>query len=296
MNPVRSLPVVALLLTPVLSAPAQTRLPDPIAYSCYFCTDEEMEQVAIDQGAGEHYVYDVNRDPSFTGRSGIHGYRVSLEGSGASVVRFEPDAWLMRQYAALMRAYSPSQGAPVHKVGNVSLLPPDSHHGRASGPVYLWGHHTSALNPLHTRARETVERWIAANVDLDHLRADAEHGRVLQFWFQKGGMNPTLLRLMPPGGGHGYIDYAMDRATRRWTYHGAYSWWPVEERQDDFVGPLGHRQFEATRIQAMQMDAFVQRARWAGVVLHGQFNPLLTNYVDCRIEGGAPTCTIAQTR
>jgi hypothetical protein len=299
------------LTTPALSAigllvlctpsSAKTSIPppDPIAYSCYFCTDEEMEQVAIDQGEGQHYVYDANRNPTFYGSDGIFGYVVRIETGIATAARFEPEPWLKQQYSSIMRAsWSNPALAPIHTISNVTLLAPDSHHGRSATSPYLWGHHTSALNPLHPRARETLRRWIAENVDLPYLRADTEHGRVLQFAFQTGGRNPTLLRLYMPHNGLGHIDFYLDRANRRWEYLGARNGVGIEESAGDFVGPTGLRQFEysSTNNHEKVMAAFLERAQWAGVTVIGQFSARLWNYVDCEEKAGVPVCTIKHTK
>lgn len=291
---------LAALLPSAMTAHAQTPPPDPIAYSCYFCTDDEMEQVAIDQGVGEHYVYDANRESlSWPVGLGIHGYTVSVQAGAIRAARFEPEGWLKTQYVALMRASHYSAGHPTHRISNVALLAPDSPHGRSTVSSHLWGHHTSALHPLHVRARETVRRWIDANVDLQYMRADVEHGRVLQFAFQAGGLNPTLLRLDMAYNTLGQIYFYMDRATRRWEYLGAESSTStVEESVDDFPGPTGLRQFDfdsSTNDEGLK-EGFLQRAQWAGVPVQGSFSTRNWNYVDCSNASGSPACTIKQTR
>jgi len=177
-----------------------------------------MEEVAIDQGVGEHYIYDANQLHSRD--RGIFGHAASQQAGALGASRFEPAPWLKPQYISLIHAssYSPG-GVPMYTVRNVTLAP-DYHHGRSVISRLLWGHHTCALNPLHPRAREVMLRWIAANVDLPDLRADTQHGRVLQFAFQRGGSHPTRLRLNIDNA-HGHIDFYMDRATRRWEYLGA---------------------------------------------------------------------------
>ena len=299
MNHLRFSLILVALLSPCLPTQAQGRLPDPIAYSCYFCTDDEMEQVAIDQGVGEHYVYDANRGlPYFRDGEGMYGYTVSLQGGMIHAARFEPERWLKTQYAALMYVSQNQRGTPEHRISGVNLLAPDAPHGRSAVSSYLWGHHTSALHPLHARARQTLRRWIDANVDLEYMRADVEHGRVLQFAFQVGGLKPTLLQLTMSQSSRERIYFYMDRVTRQWEYLGAESAASIEESADDFPGPTGLRQFDLSHSNNDQsrMAGFLQRAQWAGVPVQGHFSERLWNYVDCTNVSGSPACTIKQTR
>lgn len=301
MNLLRLPLALAALLPPAVTAVtahAQTPPPDPIAYSCYFCTDDEMEQVAIDQGVGEHYVYDANRDmPYFDRGEGIFGYTVSLQGGVMRAERFEPERWLVTQYLRIIVASLRRPGGPAHSIRKVNLLAPDSNHGRSGVSEYLWGHHTSVLNPLHVRARETLRRWMEENVDLAYMRADVEHGRVLQFSFQAGGMNPTTLSLSIDGNaGGGSISYYMDRATRRWVYLGAEAWHAIEESAEDFSGPTGQRQFTFRSEDRLHAAAFLQRAQWAGVPVQGAISMGQANHVDCTNASGSPVCTIKPAR
>ncbi len=112
----------ALLLSPVLPLEAQGRLPDPIAYSCYFCTEEEMEQVAIDQGAGEHYVYDAREEWDSYRGEGIFGYIVTFDGGTATATRFTPESWVREQYGNMLRRYSFADGTTVYSISNVRLI------------------------------------------------------------------------------------------------------------------------------------------------------------------------------
>ena len=42
----------------------------------------------------------------------------------------------------------------------------------------------------------------------------------------------------------------------------------------------------------MEMAAFLERAKWAGVTVTGRFSERLWNYVDCVDASGVTTCTI----
>lgn len=112
-----------------------------------------MEQVAIDQGVGEHYIYDANQLHSRD--RGIFGHAASQQAGALGASRFEPAPWLKPQYISLIHAssYSPG-GVPMYTVRNVKLAP-DYHHGRSVISRLLWGHHPPGAPGGHGQAHMT---------------------------------------------------------------------------------------------------------------------------------------------
>lgn len=257
---------------------------DPVAYGCYFCTTDEMQRTAIQKGVGEHYVYDQSQNA-------LIGFRVVQQQAGLIATSFAPAGWIRTQFNAMMNAYDPDAAAFVHEVRDVALLPPGTAHARSD--AYLWGHHTSALHPLHVAARETARRFIEQRVQLDYLKADVEHGRLLRFESRQSDTPPIIVRLRMKDWLLGTIDYFHDRDSKRWEYLRAMDVRePIQESAEDFVGPTGRRTYFYSKYHYRIPDYFVQRAHLAGVRLRGETPPYNDLGIVCQIEAGEKVCTL----
>ena len=98
---------------------------DPIAYKCYYCTPAEMEDVALAQGVGRHYVYDA-------GNLNIMGFNVESAGNSLIATSFTAEDWVERQFKGMMGLYSGYDGSMEAYIENVDLLAPGSDHGRTN--------------------------------------------------------------------------------------------------------------------------------------------------------------------
>lgn len=113
---------------------------DPIAYKCYYCTPDEMEDVALAQGVGRHYVYDAQK-------LSIAGYEVTMADGILYADTFKTEDWVRNQFLGMMKLYSGSNGEMWTVIDDIRLLAPGTEHGKAYS--YLWGQNLSSLNPTH---------------------------------------------------------------------------------------------------------------------------------------------------
>lgn len=278
------LPAVLLSLPLMLPYAASAAAPDPIAYACYFCSAEEMQQKALQQGVGEHYIYDASI-------KFMVAFAVRNEGTGLTATEFAPAPWVQTQFNAMIRAYDATAGAFVHKLTDVRLLPPGGAHTRSD--AYLWGQHTTALNPVHPAARETARRYIEQKLSLPYLRADVEHGRLLRFESADSETPPIVARLAMGGTIIGTVDFFYDRDSGRWEYlRASDAREHIQETAEDFVGPSGRRTFFYSRYHDRLSDYFVERARLAGVRVVGKTPPYNDVGIVCEQHPSEKVCTI----
>lgn len=259
---------------------------DPIAYKCYYCTPEEKEDVALLQGVGQHYVYDV---------ATLHIVRVevSLRGGRLVAETFPAEDWVRKQFVGLVQLHGHhligSNLEPLGYFERVYLYAPGSDHARSG--TYLSSKHFSALHADHGEARRIGARYLEARPVFGFLDMVASGGRLLRLELNKDGDRPPVAVLGFAGGdlARFYFEYA----TRRWEYleanDGTY---PVQESVDDFVIDGQATTFKYRWLDSSQRDAFMERAAHAGVAMVGTLvrhndTTFICDRVEDRVE-----CTI----
>jgi hypothetical protein len=263
---------------------------DPIAYKCYYCTPDEMEAVALAQGVGQHYVYDAKKLT-------IVGYNVSQQGGELKAETFTPESWVEAQFLGLMNLYSPHDGAMYVSIGNVRLLAPGTEHGRSSR--YLWGQDLTALNPHHQAARELVLRYLDEHDKLAFLDTSASGGRLLRFQYMLDGAHPIVAGVRFYGSDDSAsTKYYFDHDTRGWRYIGSLfpqdsRYMLIQETREDFAPTEGRTTFKYKAGESTWSRAFIERATWASIAMHGelpgyramQFNCIrAADDIQCHIE------------
>lgn len=239
---------------------------DPIAYKCYYCTPDEMEDVALAQGVGRHYVYDAQKLT-------IVGYDVAELDGLLKAESFTAESWLQNQFLGMMNLYSPDHGQMEIFIGDVALLAPNTEHGRSSR--YIWPQYLTALNPLHKEARKTVHRYLADHKDLNFLDTSVSGGKLLKFHYAQIGDRPITAWLGFRHGEVGSAVYHFDHDSRSWNYQKSYlredrSLQPLQESREDFAPTEGRTTFQYRGSESALIQAFMDRAGWAGVPVHGQ--------------------------
>ena len=275
--------LLPLILPSALASAATSAAQDPIAYSCYFCTWDEMQDAAVARGTGEHFIYDSSRKY-------IVGFTVHDNDGTLNAVGFAPPVWIQTQFNAMINVHDAKARAFIHPVKNVSLLAPGP---QARSDVYLWGQHTSALHPRHEAAREIARRFIVQRARLDYLHADVEQGRLLRVMSVAGEEVPIVVRLEMSASSVGTVDFFYDHDNKRWEYLGARDVRePIQESADDFVGPTGRRTYFYSMYHDRMSDYFVQRAHLAGVTVRGETPPHNDLGIICEVQAGEKVCTL----
>jgi hypothetical protein len=118
---------------------------DPIAYKCYYCTPDEMEDVALAQGVGRHYVYDAQKLT-------IVGYDVDLRDGALKAESFVAEGWLQTQFLGMMSLYDPRDGEMRHFISDVALFAPILSMG---GGIVTFGAKTSQPSTRITHRPES---------------------------------------------------------------------------------------------------------------------------------------------
>lgn len=249
---------------------------DPIAYKCYYCTPDEMEDVALAQGVGRHYVYDAQKLT-------ILGFNVDTQNGLLVASSFEPEGWVKTQFLGMMSLYSTHDGEMVALVGPVALLAPGTEHGRSSR--YLWGQDLTALNHHHAKARESVRRYVTEHPDVAFLDTSMSDGKLLRFEYMLDGTRPIIASMSFAGQRESIAKYYFDHAARLWHYLGSYlpqnySHRAIQESWDDFAPTQGTTTFDYRYPESAWTKAFVERATWAGIPVHGD----LPSYKDTRFS------------
>ena len=239
---------------------------DPIAYKCYYCTPDEMEDVALAQGVGRHYVYDAQKLT-------IVGYDVDLRDGALKAESFVAEGWLQTQFLGMMSLYDPRDGEMRHFISDVALFAPNTEHGRRYR--HLWGQDLTALNPHHTQARESVRRYLSEHSELSFLDTTKSGGRLLKFHYAVNGDRPIVASMNFRGNESSYSYYYFDHDARRWSYlHSSlpqgYSLNPIQERRLDFAPSEGDTIFDYRAGDSPWTEAFIERATWAKIPVHGQ--------------------------
>lgn len=249
---------------------------DPIAYKCYYCTPDEMEGVALAQGVGRHYVYDAERLT-------IVGFDVFLMDEALKAESFVAESWVQNQFLGMMSLYDPLNGELEAMISDVALLAPNTEHGRSSR--YIWPQDLTALNPHHKDARERVRRYLADYKELAFLDTSMSGGRLLKFQYTQEGDRPIAAWMSFRHRNVGHAIYHFDHDTRSWNYHKSYlrengSFKPVQESREDFAPTQGRTTFQYRSSESELSRAFMDRAGWADVPVHGQ----LPSYGDVRFN------------
>lgn len=261
---------------------------DPIAYKCYYCTPDEMEDVALAQGTGRHYVYDASKMTIF-------GYDVTASDGLLEAHRFEAPDWVRSQFFGMMSLYNPTTGEMHAETPNVRLLAPDTEHGRSSR--YLWGQHLTALNPLHSTARRYIVRYLSEHDDLRFLDTAISGGPLLRFKYMVDDFHPILATVSFDSRNDSIATYYFDHDNRSWRYLSAYlpqdnSRKTVQESRDDFVSATGEATFAYRSGEHRWVDAFVERATWANIPVHGQLPSSGAVRFTCRRGGMEIQCYV----
>lgn len=260
---------------------------DPIAYKCYYCTPDEMEEVALAQGVGRHYVYDAQRLT-------IVGFDVFLRDEALKAESFVAESWLQNQFLGMMSLYDPRDGELEAMISDVALLAPNTEHGRSSR--YIWPQDLTALNPHHKQARETVRRYLVDHKELSFLDTSVSGGKLLKFHYAQAGDRP-IVAWMSFRHRDGNAIYHFDHDTRRWQYQKSHlpvsnSFQPVQETREDFAPNEGVEAFHYLSYQSELIRAFVDRAGWADVPIHGQLPSYGSVQFKCERAVNDIHCTI----
>jgi len=238
---------------------------DPIAYKCYYCTPDEMEEVALAQGVGRHYVYDAER-------LNIVGYTVSVQDGHLMAHAFAAESWVKSQFLGMMALYDPSSGEMFTGILDVALLAPGSEHGRNSR--YLWAQDLTSLNPRHHEARKTIRRFLGDQQNLNFLDTSVSGGKLLRFQYMLERKH-TITAILFFSGRNSSATYEFDHGSRQWRHAAGYA--PqqggerrVQENREDFAPIEGTNSFAFHSDQKPYAEAFIERAAWAGIPVHGQ--------------------------
>lgn len=286
--------VLSLLFLAALSAEADAAgVADPIAYSCYFCSDDEMRQIAIAQGEGVHYVYDFDNGY-------ITGYTVETATGVPIATRFDAEAWVQHQFASLARHYKAGKGVFTYRY-RLDLYAPGSDHGmRASDGQFIKGHHLSALHPQNAEALRTMVRYLERNGDFAFLDTSDSGGRLLQLDVIRTQGYPVAAVLGLGSSDSTEAVFHFDYASHSWVFVEAYDILfdtLIQHVAGDFVRsrqPYRNVYYDYGRDRRWFADAFVERAGWAGVPIIGTMPPpgnVAVSFI-CSDETGAPVCTI----
>lgn len=267
-----------------LPVQAQERPDDPVAFKCYMCTEEERMELALGKGVGEHYVYGGS-----IYATSLYGYQVTSQDGQLVAEYFRPAGWMRSQYETMMYGYKSDRNEVVIQYGTVGLHAPGSPHVRSNH--ILWGHHVSALNPVHAQARELGRRSVTARMN-SMLNADAEHGRLLRFDDPLGGDLPVIVRLNIMYS-LGYIEYYLDHDSRTWHYLGAGDFHHrIQETPEDFLAADGGpRTFRYPTFDDAE-PYLLERARWAGINVLGELPASGVPSIHCSRVAGQIQCTV----
>ncbi|HDS0924822.1 TPA: hypothetical protein QDZ10_003316 [Stenotrophomonas maltophilia] len=241
---------------------------DPIAYKCYYCTPDEMEEVALAQGVGRHYVYDAEKLT-------IVGFDVFLRDEVLKAESFVAESWVQNQFLGMMSLYDPHSGEMRLYIRDVGLLAPNTEHGRRSR--YIWGQDITALNPHHAQARESVRRYLTEHTELSFLDTSNSSGKLLKFHYAMNGDRPIVVAMTFKGNSdiNSHTYYYFNHDGRRWTYlysnlPQGYSHERIQEDRLDFAPSEGDTIFDYRTGNGFWAEAFIERATWANIPVHGQ--------------------------
>lgn len=268
------------------AVPAQARdnPDDPIAWSCFYCTEEERQAFALRKGEGGHLVY--------TGFNYnlLYAYQVERLGNELVVQKRYPAYWLTEQFNELILKFNKITGEFVYNWSSLSMIPPD---WPATGTdATMWGHHVSSLHPMHLEARATAQRVLNNTAIFSHFRAGPD-GRVIVFDFQLNGSTPFIARLGTGRTGYGSMDFYFDHKTRNWEYLESKDYHnPIQESAEDFLAADGGPRSFNYRTYYDGQPHFMQRAKWAGVQVHGELNGRRPMRFDCSRMDGNIQCFI----
>lgn len=275
---------LALGLT-ALPAQAQERPEDPVAFKCYMCTEGERVALALSKGVGERYVFGGG-----IYATSLHGYRVTSQAGRLVAEYFQPAGWMRSQYETMMYGYKADRGANVVEFGTVSLHAPGSPHARSDN--LLWGHHVSALNPVHPQAREIARRSVEGRMQ-SFVNADAAHGRILRLESEFGERLPLIVRLNIIRTGLGEIEYLFDHDSRTWNYlqSGDFHHYMQETPEDFLSADGGPRTFRYPGLDDGE-PYLVKRAHMAGIEVLGELSGSGTPSIYCSRVAAAIQCRI----
>ncbi len=236
---------------------------DPIAYKCYYCTPAEMEDVALAQGVGRHYVYDASN-------LNISGFDITTIDGHLVVTPFVAENWVQSQFKGMMALYSSFDGTMNAIITDPPLLAPGSDHGRNS--QLMWGHHLSMLHPAHERSWEVVNRYLKTVPSLEFINIPEAEGRLLRLAYMETGMGPLTATLYFYDSDLGSAVFGFEHSTRRWHFLEAKDRKePVQLTRDDFAPQQGNTYFDYGKTFYKELaEAFIERAGFAGVPVHGE--------------------------
>ncbi|WP_421569868.1 hypothetical protein [Stenotrophomonas sp. PD6] len=263
---------------------------DPIAYKCYYCTPDEMETVALAQGVGTHYVYDAYKLT-------ISGYTVHNQDGALKAEPFEKENWLEAQFLGMIALYNPYNGAMDKYINNVTLLAPNTEHGRNITDRYMWGQHLTALNPHHAEARRTVLRYLTEFNELSFLDTTSSGGKLLKFEYMLDGNHPIGAAISFSTRSDSIASFFFDHDSRQWQYsHSSlpqnHSQTPLQESREDFAPEEGDTVYDYRPADDPWVKAFVERAKWANIPVHGQ-RPFYNHVrITCKRAGEDIQCYI----
>lgn len=242
--------------------PANERPADPIAWSCFYCTEDERDAMALRMGEGVHFIY-----TGFNYRL-LYALKVEREGENLVVHRGRPTTWLAEQFDEMILRYNRSSGEFVYDWSSLSLIPPDW--PGTGTDATMWGHHVSSMHPMHLESRAVAQRVLNNSSIFRHFKADP-YGRVIVFDFQLDGSTPFIARLGTGKTGYGSMDFYFDHETRNWEYLQSKDYHnPIQESPEDFLAADGGPRSFHYRSYYDAQPHFMQRAKWAGITMHGE--------------------------
>lgn len=171
-----------------------------------------------------------------------------------------------------MALLDPSLGIMFGVLEDVELLAPGTDHGRYT--QLLWGHHLSALHPAHGIARETVHRFLMSTPEFDFLDTSPSGGRLLKFEHELH--SPLSLHAVLQFGRNIFWDdivystFQFDRASRRWHHAASSASGPIQQTRMDFAPTEGTHRFTINDHVNLLGNAFIERAAWASIPVHGK--------------------------
>ena len=252
------------MMLATLPTQAMANNEDPIAYKCYYCTPAEMEDVALAQGVGRHYVYDAQK-------FSIMGFEVISSDGALTATQFPTESWVRMQIGGMLEYFNNSTGEMKIPVSS-HLYAPDTEHARFNR--YIWGHHLSELNPRHKAVRETLHRYLTDHNRMRFLDTSISGGRLIRFEYMVDGNSPIIAEVSHIDKNYGTSQFYFDHDSRRWRYVDSthrvhHSDVAIEESRDDFAPNEGTTRHDYGNGSIEIAQAFLERAQWASIPVHG---------------------------
>ena len=121
-------------------------------------------------------------------------------------------------------------------------------------------------------ARQYLFRHLAEHPDLKFLDTSMTSGKLLKFQYMLEGSHPITASLRFVNREQFYTEAYFDHATRQWHYLGTQSssGQSIQERREDFAPSNGDWTYQYDWYDKVLAQAFMERAAWANIPVHGQ--------------------------